>query len=101
MNFPEVPIGAITSVPIHQKVLIYLNIMILLGNILGRLVVKDRGLYKTQGFMFYGCYQGQGTLNGVSIKAGETLFSPIQMEQIEIEGPLDLVTLSYRSLNME
>ena len=102
LNFPEVPLGAITSVPIHQKGIdIYKYHDTPREYTAGRLVVKDCGLYKTQGFMFYGCYQGQGTLNGVFIKAGETLFSPIQMEQIEIEGPLDLVTLSYRSLNME
>ena len=97
-NIPEVPVGAIQVKPTHSGGIDLYEYYDTPGEYTAkRMMVNGKGHYENQAFMFYGCYQGQGKINGIDIKAGQTLFVPANFGQIEFTGQMDLVTISYKS----
>lgn len=65
----------------------------------GRIEVEEQARISEQKFMFYTCASGEGTINDVPIKAGETLFVPCDYGEITLGGKLDLVYITYKDEN--
>ena len=66
-----------------------------------RLKVKEKGQFLHERFAFYTCIKGEGTLNGIKVRQGDTFLVPDRMGWINIEGDLDLFLASYRNKNVE
>ena len=97
-NVPEVPVGPKMVEPKHINGIDLYEYYDVPGEYIAkRLVVNGNGTYLTNQFMFYGCYEGRGQLNGEEIKAGQTLFVPANSGPVEFVGQMDLVAISYRS----
>lgn len=62
-----------------------------------RIRCQDEGVWEYEGFMFYACIGGEGSIGGKQIARGETVFVPAHFEKLEIRGPLDLIAVSYHS----
>lgn len=60
----------------------------------------DKGKFLHDRFAFYTCVKGEGFLNGVAIRQGETLLVPDHMGWIELEGELDVFLASYRNVKV-
>lgn len=64
---------------------------------LTRVQVASSGRFLLESFAFYTCVKGEGTINGVSIRQGETVLVPRQMGWMQLEGNMDLFVASYRN----
>ncbi len=64
-----------------------------------RIQTKDGGRFLHDGFAFYTCVKGEGTINGVPIRQGETVLVPCHMGWITLEGNMDLFLAGYRNEN--
>ena len=64
---------------------------------LNRLEVMNEGMYKHDYFAFYTCVNGEGTINDVHIRKGETVFVPAKSGLLKMKGNLDLFLASYRN----
>lgn len=62
-----------------------------------RLQVEEKGKFLHDRFAFYTCVKGEGAINGISMRQGETVLVPDHMGWIEIEGNIDLFLASYRN----
>lgn len=62
-----------------------------------RLQTRHQGMFLHERFAFYTCVNGNGEVNGVSIRKGETIFVPDHMGWLTITGKLDLFLASYRN----
>lgn len=60
-----------------------------------RAKVTEKGHLSSEQFMFILCGKGSGSIQGLSIKAGETIFVPAQFGSLALEGNMDLFILSY------
>lgn len=60
-----------------------------------RIQLDGQAEYDYPDFVFYTCADGQGTIDGRPIKAGETLFVPCNYGTITLKGRMDLMLLSY------
>lgn len=49
---------------------------------------------------FYTCVKGQGTINDIPIRQGETILVPADMGWMHFEGKMDLFLASYRNENV-
>lgn len=97
-NIPEVQVGAIRVSPIKVEGIEIYKYYDIPGEYTAlRLRINGKGSFQMTEFVFYGCYQGEGKIEGVNIVAGETLFIPANSGQIKFEGEMDLVAISYRS----
>ena len=65
-----------------------------------RLQVEKTGKFLHDRFAFYTCVKGEGTINGVSIRQGETILVPTHMGWMQMEGNMDLFLASYRNENI-
>ena len=63
-----------------------------------RLQLDKKGTFSHPRFAFYTCVEGNGTIQGVAIRKGETILVPDGMGMLNIEGKLDLFLASYRNL---
>ncbi|MCH3968594.1 MAG: class I mannose-6-phosphate isomerase [Atopobiaceae bacterium] len=61
----------------------------------GKIEVADKGEYERDQFYFLTCIDGAGTVNGISIKGGETLLVPCGFGKVSLEGDFDLTYLTY------
>ncbi len=66
-----------------------------------RLRVREKGRFLHDRFAFYTCVKGEGTLNGIRIRQGDTFLVPDKMGWVDIEGDLDIFLASYRNMNTE
>lgn len=62
-----------------------------------RLQVPKNGRFLHERFAFYTCVKGEGTINGIPIRQGDTYLVPDRMGWIELEGDLDIFLASYRN----
>lgn len=62
-----------------------------------RLQVENEGKFLHDRFAFYTCVKGEGKINDVEIRQGETVLVPDHMGWIEIKGAVDLFLASYRN----
>lgn len=62
-----------------------------------RLQVKEQGRFRHDRFAFYTCVNGQGSINGIFIRKGETILVPDGFGWLEIKGNIDLFLASYRN----
>lgn len=62
-----------------------------------RLQVEEKGKFIHDRFAFYTCVKGEGKINNVSIRQGETVLVPDHMGWLKIEGNMDLFLASYRN----
>ena len=62
-----------------------------------RIQVKNQGKFLHERFAFYTCVDGEGTINGISIRKGETVLVPACMGWMHFEGSMDLFLASYRN----
>ena len=65
-----------------------------------RLQVEEKGKFLHDRFAFYTCVKGEGTINGVSIRQGETILVAAHMGWMNMEGNMDLFLASYRNENV-
>lgn len=65
-----------------------------------RLQISEKGTYLHERFAFYTCVKGEGTVNGVSVRQGETILVPEGMGWLTFEGDMDLFLASYRNENV-
>ena len=64
-----------------------------------RLQTKTNGRFRHDRFAFYTCVEGEGKINPVSIRKGETILVPDGYGWLELEGNMDLFLASYRNEN--
>ena len=64
-----------------------------------RLRVKEKGRFLHDRFAFYTCVKGEGTVNGIRIRQGDTFLVPDRTGWISIEGDLNIFLASYRNMN--
>lgn len=64
---------------------------------LTRLQVKEKGKFRHDRFAFYTCVNGEGTINGVQIRKGETILVPDGIGWLTLIGEMDLFLASYRN----
>lgn len=62
-----------------------------------RLQCADKGRFLHDRFCFLTAVKGEGTINGVRIRQGETVLVPAGTCWLDIEGSLDLFLASYRN----
>ncbi|MBB5185578.1 mannose-6-phosphate isomerase class I [Faecalicoccus acidiformans] len=62
-----------------------------------RIHVKKQGKFLHERFAFYTCVDGEGTINGISIRKGETVLVPSHMGWMHFNGNMDLFLASYRN----
>ena len=62
-----------------------------------RIQTDDHGKFLHERFAFYTCAKGEGTLNGIPIRQGDTLLVPDGSGWTEFSGRLDLFLASYRN----
>ena len=60
-----------------------------------RAKIAKKGCLSSEQFMFILCGKGVGSIQGLSVKAGETIFVPAQFGPLSLEGNMDLFILSY------
>lgn len=65
-----------------------------------RLQIDEKGKFLHDRFAFYTCVKGQGTINDISIRQGETILVPANMGWMHFEGKMDLFLASYRNENV-
>ena len=63
----------------------------------GRIVVKEKGIYERDEFYFVTVLNGEGRLDGMEIKAGETVLIPAHHGPLTIEGDIDLSYVTYEA----
>ena len=99
VNIPEVMLPRpYTPIPIHKDgIELYEYYDQPKEYVAKRIKVNGEGKYESLAFMFYGCADGEGKIDGVSIKAGECLFVPCNYGPVKLEGNLDLILLSYHN----
>ena len=64
-----------------------------------RLRTEKEGRFLYERFAFYTCVHGEGEINDIPIRQGETILVPHGTGWIEIKGDLDLFLASYRNQN--
>lgn len=62
-----------------------------------RLQITGNGKYLHDRFAFYTCVKGEGMINGVAIRQGETVLVPAGIGWLRFEGDMDLFLASYRN----
>jgi len=62
-----------------------------------RLQVEKEGSYEQNRFAFYTVVEGQGSIGGVPVKKGDTLFAPQGIGSLLLEGKLDVFVATYRN----
>jgi len=62
-----------------------------------RLECEDRGTFIHDRFCFLTAAKGEGTVNGIPVRQGETILVPAGMGALQICGNLDLFLASYRN----
>lgn len=62
-----------------------------------RLEIEKAGTFSHPRFAFYTCVNGEGLINDIAIRKGETILVPDGMGMLNIEGNLDLFLASYRN----
>lgn len=62
-----------------------------------RLQVEKEGKFLHENFAFYTCVEGEGFINEMPIRKGETILVPCDMGFINIKGNVDLFLASYRN----
>jgi mannose-6-phosphate isomerase len=62
-----------------------------------RLQIDEKGTFSHPRFAFYTCVEGRGSIQGVSIRKGETILVPDEMGMLTMEGKMDLFLASYRN----
>lgn len=64
---------------------------------LTRLQTKEEGKFRHDRFAFYTCVNGEGYVNDVPVRKGETILVPEGMGWLTIKGNVDLFLASYRN----
>ena len=64
---------------------------------LSRVRVKDHGTLKLDRFAFLTIVEGEGRVNEVKVRKGETVLIPAHTETVVLTGELDLFVASYRN----
>lgn len=64
-----------------------------------RLQTETAGRFLHDRFAFLTCVNGCGTINGVSVKKGETVLAPAGTGWLDLKGNMDLFLASYRNEN--
>lgn len=59
--------------------------------------MEAQGSFKHDRFAFYTCVKGEGSIQGVPIRQGETMLVPHGMGMLEFKGVMDLFLASYRN----
>ena len=62
-----------------------------------RLQCEKEGTFLHDQFAFYTCVKGEGTINDVPIRQGETVLVPCNMGWVTFKGEMDLFLASYRN----
>lgn len=62
-----------------------------------RIQTDTEGKFLHERFAFYTCVKGEGMINDMHIRQGETILVPNHMGWIKIKGKLDLFLASYRN----
>ena len=66
-----------------------------------RVQVDEKGKFLHECFGFYTCVKGEGTINEIPIRQGETVLVPDNMGWMYFEGNMDLFLASYRNVGVE
>lgn len=65
-----------------------------------RLQIAEKGSFLHDRFAFYTCVEGEGMINDVPIRKGETILVPAGMGWLNMKGSLDLFLASYRNFEI-
>lgn len=65
--------------------------------LLKRIQVEKEGSFTFDRFGFYTIVEGEGSINGVSVRKGETILVPAGIETLTLKGKMDLFLASYRN----
>ncbi len=57
--------------------------------------IKDSGQIKRDEFYFLTCIKGQGTIDKMAVKGGETIFVPCDYHPLTVVGSLELAYVTY------
>ena len=96
VNIPEVPVGAKAVEPVREKGLLIYHYYEKAGEYVAkRFIVKGKGNYSYQGFLFLTCVNGEGTIEDMPIGLGETILVPADFGEIHFDGDMDLIAISY------
>jgi mannose-6-phosphate isomerase len=57
--------------------------------------IQKEGSIKRNEFYFLTCISGEGKLNDVSIKGGETVFVPCDFQELKVSGSMELAYVTY------
>lgn len=61
----------------------------------GKIEVESQGTYQRDQFIFLTCVDGEGKVNDVTIRGGETLFVPVNFGELKLYGKMVLTFLTY------
>lgn len=96
IQFPEVPLTPIHAEPVLKDGLeIYEFYDKEKEYVAKRIKCEHKGVLACEDFLFLACIGGEGSIDGIPIKKGETVFIPAHYKEVEIEGTLDLIFISY------
>ena len=96
VNIPEVPVGAKAVEPVRENGLLIYHYYEKAGEYVAkRFIVKGKGNYSYQGFLFLTCVNGEGTIEDMPIGLGETILVPADFGEIHFDGDMDLIAISY------
>ena len=92
----EVPVGAKAVEPVRENGLLIYHYYEKAGEYVAkRFIVKGKGNYSYQGFLFLTCVNGEGTIEDMPIGLGETILVPADFGEIHFDGDMDLIAISY------
>lgn len=97
VNIPEVPIGAKAVEPVEENgLLIYHYYEKAKEYVAKRFLVQGKGSFSYGGFLFLTCVNGNGKVEDINIKLGETILVPADFGEIHFDGAMDLIAISYQ-----
>lgn len=100
VNIPEAPVGPIHVEPLEKDgIKLYEYYSKPKEYVAKRIIVDGKGSYEYSSFLFLACVNGEGSIDSIGIKPGETLFIPAGYGPVELTGRMDLIVLSYIGLN--
>lgn len=63
-----------------------------------RLQVENTGSYEQERFAFYTVVSGSGSIGGISVKKGDTLFAPQGIGKLVLAGNIDVFVATYYNM---
>ena len=95
VNIPEVPIGPIHVEPVRKGGMLQYDYYSAPNEYTAkRFRVETSGVFELDKFMFFVCVKGRGTVGGVELVPGQTVFVPAHYGPVELCGEMELFMIS-------